>query len=535
MKPFLFTLRLVTVVFFLLFYFSTSVHAQLSYVKINASGSGDGNSWNNAYNDVQSAIDAANPGDTICVAAGTYFPTHKHLGNSTRNSTFYINKTIVLYGGFSGEAGSEGNFSQRNTTSHETILSGDLGITGITSDNAFHVVFLDHVSEAMRIDGFTITNGNNVDGVGLELYGAGIYNDAFAGISSPTIANCLIRQNTAIEFGGGMVNFAQEHGEARPLLINCVFESNRASSGGGIGNYVDNGGISSPTFMNCIFKGNSAPTGQGGAMSFVAHSSTASPRIINSVFTGNHSPTSSAINCFTTGTGVLCPELYNCAMSGNTGGSVRVSDLATQSSRIVVRNSILWNNPVSSGLSTNAVDPEVAFSIIQFGFSGEGNLSDDPLFVASPPVDSFNLLGDLHLQEGSPAIDAGRNSDVPDGVTTDLDNNPRMINPVTSQAGIVDMGPYEVQSITTAVSNIISDSDWKVYPNPAHDQFEIALPAQVNGILHLMDSKGIIISTNYFKEGQLDSNMNVSGLAPGTYYVQLLIGRLQDVKKITVQ
>jgi len=106
---------------------------------------------------------------------------------------------------------------------------------------------------------------------------------------------------------------------------------------------------------------------------------------------------------------------------------------------------------------------------------------------------------------------------------------------VTGLAGIVDMGPYEVQSITTAVSNIISDSDWKVFPNPAHDQFKVALPAQANGILRLMDSKGSVISTNYFEEGQLDSNMNVSGLAAGSYYVQLLIGGLQDVKKITVQ
>src|SRR6188768_3137467 len=125
MKQFLFTLRLLISVFFLLFYFSANVHAQISYVKSDAGGAGDGSTWSNAYTDVQSAIDAAIPGDTLCVAAGTYFPTHKHLGDSLRNSTFYINKSIVLYGGFSGEAGSEGNFSQRNPTIHETILSGD--------------------------------------------------------------------------------------------------------------------------------------------------------------------------------------------------------------------------------------------------------------------------------------------------------------------------------------------------------------------------------------------------------------------------
>jgi hypothetical protein len=61
-------------------------------------------------------------------------------------------------------------------------------------------------------------------------------------------------------------------------------------------------------------------------------------------------------------------------------------------------------------------------------------------------------FGDLRLQPGSPAIDAGSNEYVPDDVTTDFDRNPRFVDdPATEPdtgAGdppIVDMGAYEFQ------------------------------------------------------------------------------------------
>ena len=77
----------------------------------------------------------------------------------------------------------------------------------------------------------------------------------------------------------------------------------------------------------------------------------------------------------------------------------------------------------------------MAYSNIQGGWPGTGNINTDPLFV-----DLAN--GDLHLSSGSPCINAGDDAAVPKGTTTDLDGNPRFI-------GTVDMGAYEFQGEVT--------------------------------------------------------------------------------------
>jgi uncharacterized repeat protein (TIGR01451 family) len=57
----------------------------------------------------------------------------------------------------------------------------------------------------------------------------------------------------------------------------------------------------------------------------------------------------------------------------------------------------------------------------------------DPVDPAVAPT----TTGNLRLQWGSPAVNAGDNSLVPPGVTTDLDGAPRIVH------GTVDMGAYE--------------------------------------------------------------------------------------------
>src|SRR5690242_9966911 len=95
----------------------TDASATVRYVNAGAPGANNGNSWADAYADLQAALAAAQQGDELWVAAGTYKPT-----NGTNRDLSFIMKTGVgIYGGF---AGSETDRTQRNFNGNITILSG---------------------------------------------------------------------------------------------------------------------------------------------------------------------------------------------------------------------------------------------------------------------------------------------------------------------------------------------------------------------------------------------------------------------------
>ncbi|MCH8151906.1 MAG: hypothetical protein IH830_05990 [Planctomycetes bacterium] len=313
------------------------------------------------YPTIQAGINAAQNGDEVVVADGTY------TGAGNRNVVF-AGKAITL--------------RSENGPTNCIIDCESLG-------RGF--IFYELDTAATVVDGFTITNG-------LGHPGGAIYAYYF---SSPTITNCFITGNTGDAGGGGGIYCAM----CFATITNTIITGNTAIGDGG-GVYTEGG---DPTITNSLISGNTADSGGGGV-----YSNWGSPTITNSTIVGN--------------------------TAGNIAGGSYFGGETTPT----ITNSILWGNGLDEIYVDESSTLVVSYSNVQGGWPGTANIDADPSFV-DPTNDNYRL------SSVSPGIDAGDNTAVPKGISTDLDGNPRFVEdpdtPNTGNGGppIVDMGAYEFQ------------------------------------------------------------------------------------------
>lgn len=338
-----------------------AVAQMIWYVMQEGAGMKTGKNWSNAADNLQAIIDSANQGDEIWIGAGMYLPSATHNGGWINHQTFFINKDIKLFGGFKGI---ESEISQRDWVLNPTILSGDLngddvlGLSGedlvnhpSRSDNAFHVVWLEQVSNFMVLSGFIIESGHAghpvaEDGGGIYISGSGNGN-----ASNPSIDHCNFQQNSAIYRGGAIFNNGEEGGMANMRVVDCGFFENYAGfQGGAIFNAGASNGVSSPNFLNCtfrkqkaefdggaiynsglagtsnpvfnlcVFENNAAGLAGGAVMNF-GHSGSANPIFMDCIFSGNSSMHGGAIHNAGVENGQSNPQLTACVFESNTAES----------------------------------------------------------------------------------------------------------------------------------------------------------------------------------------------------------------------
>ena len=215
-----------TILFFLCTSYFYEVNASIIYVKQGATG--NGTSWENA-SDLQDALAAANEGDEIWVAAGTYKPAGM---DGDRTSTFLIGTKLTLLGGFPDGGGS---LEDRDPTTHETILSGDLNGNDLPDDfetnredNSYTILKVAaSVLEGGIIDGFIFKSGH-ADGSNFEQQrGGGML------INGPMeVSHCILEQNFAFYDGGAVACLEVSSGVV--WFKFCKFERNRSNLGGGV-------------------------------------------------------------------------------------------------------------------------------------------------------------------------------------------------------------------------------------------------------------------------------------------------------------
>lgn len=343
---------------------------------------------------IQAAIDAAGSGDIVELADGTY----RGEGNVNLDR--------------SGRIRSASGDPARCIIDCEGAAHAFVGphdVSGVTVTNAasyaFYLSYWDLGAVYVR-NCVIIGNGG---GVAVEqecaaaLVACRIIDNSGNGIfclsdSDVRLTDCILSGNRA-EAGGAV--YAVD--PRRFDLENCTLVGNSASvEAGGIYAW---GGFSDMTATNCLIADNSAPVGGNVLLDLEA-------RIL----------------------------LTNCTIASTTaapGDSILGRDIAD----LKVTNSIIW----AGSSQPIVVDPPsvfypiITYSNIRGGWSGQGNIDADPMFVSAE---------DYRLLPASPSIDAGDNRAI-QITALDLDGGPRFVDdPATPDTGVgpppvVDMGAYE--------------------------------------------------------------------------------------------
>jgi hypothetical protein len=461
----------------------------------NCPGPGSGTP-EDPYCSIQTAIDNAVDTDEIVVAPGTYFETINFIGKAVwlRSADGPSVTTISADGPYGADTAVTCVSGEGSVTVLDgfTLTDGTgtfQNPVGCPSGGGMYIVNSSPtVTECTFISNganwggglynsggsptvtdctFTGNIGNASGHPGCWGEGGGMYNE----YGSPTLIDCAFIGNHAGvpnnpgAPGGGMYNY-----QSNPTVTNCTFDGNGGSMGGGMYNYQSN-----PTVTNCTFDGNGGSMGGGGM-----RNASSSPTVTTCIFSGNtanglppadghgggmdnHNSDAMLTNCtfsgstaFGTGGGMRNvgsdPTVTNCTFIGNTASFGPGGGMYNNNSSLMVTNCILWGN-VPNEISGSAV---VAYSDVQGGWPGTGNIDSDPMCV-----DPAN--GDYRLSPGSPCIDAGNNNAIAGLSDTDLDGNPRCADdPATPDTGcgvpvVVDMGAYEYQGDPATV--VFADLD----------------------------------------------------------------------------
>ena len=150
------------------------------------------------YGDIQSAINAANNGDEIRVAQGTYNQTS--TGKDIVAGAWIIDKKIALRGGYTTT-----NWNTANPETNSTVINPQNNGVGV------HVRYqIDTSYGDVIVDGFSITQGNATETIAGTDSGGGIFISNTTHITV-SIQNCKVYGNTAERSAAGIKSLSSDN------------------------------------------------------------------------------------------------------------------------------------------------------------------------------------------------------------------------------------------------------------------------------------------------------------------------------------
>jgi hypothetical protein len=462
-------------------------HAEIIYVDASASGGNTGQSWPDAYTDLQDALSRAAPGDEVWIAAGTYRPAS---AAGSIDLSFVVPGGVTMLGGFSG---GEVSASERDPISNLCILNGDLlgddaGGFENYQDNSRTVVRMAASRQTSIIDGVTIRGGQGVSDEGSEPLAGGLH----VADACVIVQGCIITENDSLA-GGGVVctdgarvvftacevsanySFSRAaavlvRADAQATLLTCSITGNTSGQDGAA---LAGEGSSTFRVVDCLLMANFSV--RSSAVSFkescagliersrivgntayfsgaVELGSQVPGEIVGSMFTGNSVLIAGASALRITNHAFI----RQCSFTRNTfagpnpfgAGTIAVINAVAR-----IDNSIVWGNPstmfgrvpavVVSGFG-GAV--QICHSLVEGlseSFCGDSSIDSDPLFVNVAGTDGIVGTSDdnVELALGSPCIDTGDPGFPVSGV--DAWGGPRVLDGNLDGLSVVDMGARE--------------------------------------------------------------------------------------------
>ena len=343
--------------------------------------------WITAATNIQDAVDAAQPGDQIFVAAGCYQVGGRTTSDGMANRVV-VDKPVTVQS-VNGQTGTliDGSRSLRCAyLANGAVLSGFTLTNGAAGNGCG--VYCTSTNEQLR--NCRLINNVSLSPCAGPCYGAGAY--------SGTLVNCSLSGNNGLSAGGGA---------AYSVLFNCTLTGNSAVYYGG--------GAYSATLNSCTVSGNSAGWYGGGALECTLSDCAIKDNTVG--YRGGGACDCTLSSCTVTGNSVTDSSSFGGGVAGATAAN----------------NCIIYNNFTQIGYEQNHNGGTLNYCCTTpLPSSGTGNFTDDPRFV--------NYAGgDLHLSTNSLCINTGGNAYVTD--STDLDGNPRLVG------GVVDVGAYECQTV----------------------------------------------------------------------------------------
>lgn len=402
-----------------------------------------------ADEDLQEAIDATSPGDTVFVESGTYYGnfTMKEgvnvSGGWNSDFTAQTDYATVLDAQASGRVvNQQADFSMLTVWENLTIQNGKL--TSMLTDQGGAGVWLCKNGQVKHC----IIQDNTFTYSGTCM-GGGVGNNSVAANTDILIDDCIIRRNTATHGGGVRI---------KGTIQNSIIENNSTTNNAGGGAHMHTGRM-----VNCIVRGNTSGHNTGGVRMY------GKGQLINSLIVNNtavgeiggvsiESANSDVIGCTIVGN--------NQQKANATVSKCGLSCGATADNGTKLANNVIWGNKhqdvaqeaqiyyISHYAAANRVYNAFAHQNTTHGIKLSMSNDEDDEYVDSSENSQVGLAphfsdpenGDYRLTGLSPMFNKGSNDIASTyGITLDLSGEARV------KGSIVDMGCYEQDAVTLAI------------------------------------------------------------------------------------